>query len=233
MSTIEELSGKIEKIEKEQRSKWRFFYQYLVAPILLLVIGFFLNQNLEKAKQEFEMLQLEVKKIEAAQDMLTEIFSDVPERAFIADRLMSKLLDENLSKEISEIVERYYSQKLEQPLLNQSLQDVEEIVSAADAIGGRAAESIKNKLQQNLYYVVIASIVPQKRQEAIDSARRLKEKGYDSEVHYSSSGYYAVTIGHIPLMEAKTLREKAIEKNDAPPDAYLIPGTKFIEKIFP
>ncbi len=233
MATIEELTDRINRLESEQRGKWRFVFQYLAGPLLLLIIGYFLNQSLEGAKQEFLQLQVEVNQIEAAQKMLTEIFSDVPERAFIADRLMSKLVDEALSNEISDIVQQYYSQKLDRPLSNKALQDVDGIVSAAEAIGGRAAESIKSQLREKRYYVVVASLIPEKRNEAISRAEVLRRKGYESEVHYSTTGYYAVTIGRLPLDEAKALRDRAIENDDGPHDSYLIPGNKFTEKIYP
>ncbi len=233
MPTIEELSERIERLESEQRGKWRFALQYLGAPLVLLIIGYLLNQSLEGAKQEFLQLQVEVKQIEAAQKMLAEIFSEVPERAFIADRLMSKLVDEALSNEISDIVQQYYSQKLDRPLTKNALRDIEDIVSAAEAIGGRAAEKIKSQVREKQYYVVVASIIPENRDEAIRRAELLRRKGYDSEVHYSTTGYYAVTIGHLPLNDAKALRNAAVDGNDAPDDSYLIPGTKFTEKIYP
>ena len=231
MATNEELARKIDQIEREQRSKWRLFLQFIVSPLLLLIIGYFLTGSIERAKEDFQHLQLEVKRIETAQIMLRDLFSNAPERAFVADRLMSKLVDETLSKQISEIVFGYYSSKnLNKRLSGPVLDKAAEIVGAAEAIGGPAADKIKTKL----YYIVVASKKPGKRDkaEAIECAKKLQKK-YKSKVHYSDSGYFVVTVGRLPLNKAKSLLTKVIESEDGREDSYLIPGNTFTKQIYP
>ncbi len=233
MSTIEELTDKIDRFDREQQTKSRFFFRYLVSPLLILIIGYFLNQSVQEAKEQFHRLELEVNQIEAAQTMLADLFSDIPERAFIADRLMSKLVDEELSREISDIIALYYSQRLSRQLSDSTLADAEKIAAAAEAIGGPAAEAIQSQLRERQYYVVVASIQAEQREEAIQRAENLRRKGYNAEVHHSSTGYLAITVGNLPLSEAKALLTRAIAQNDGPEDAYLLPGDTFIQRVYP
>ena len=64
MSEIQELQGRIEKLEKHKAHPARFFFQFIFTPILLLVIGYFLNLNLEAAKAKFTEVELQLKSIE-------------------------------------------------------------------------------------------------------------------------------------------------------------------------
>src|SRR5829696_255866 len=138
-ASVEDLEERIQRIEKAQSSGWGRFLKYIASPLLLLVIGSILNSRLEEARQDFQRLEIDVKQVDAAQKMLAELFSDIPERAFIADRLMSRLVDKELAAEVSDMVAKYYSQKL-----NSSTKsgDVDKIAAAAEAIGGRAAEKV-------------------------------------------------------------------------------------------
>jgi hypothetical protein len=233
LQTLDELSKKVDRLERQQHGSIHFFFQYLVSPLLLLIIGFILNQNVEQAKQSFQNLELEVKRIEAAQSLLNELFSDIPERAFIADRLMTKLVDEGLSKEISSIITQYYSQRFKNDLSMNDMAGVEKIAAAAKAIGGPAAESITKHLQMQRYYVIVASIKPINERDAIIKAKTLREKGYDSEIYYSTSDYLAVTIGNQSFSKANTLRKKAFDNGDAPSDSYLTTGVTFTERLYP
>lgn len=234
MPTLEDLAGRIDKLEKQQSGRWRVFVQYLISPAILVIIGYLLNLQVEEAKQGLQRIEVDVKRIEAAQGMLSELFSDVPERAFIADRLMGKLVDSDLSEEISKIVTAYYTEKLNQALdSDEALDEAEEITSAAKAIGGPAAERLVSKIEASTYYVVVASIPHREKARAIQLANSLTRNGYSSEVHYSTTGFYAVTIGHLPLAEAKALRREAIDEGHGPKDTYLTPGPQFKEKIYP
>ena len=229
----DEPSEKVDRTESKLRNWLGFYVPILSSPLLILVLGFFLNQQMEKQREAFQRLELEVKRIETAQHMLNELFSDIPERAFVADRLMRKLLDENLSKEVSSITALYYRQKLDQRLSNKTLDKAVEIETAAKAIGGSAAESITAQLQTQHYYLVAASIKPDGEKDAIDKAAALRVKKYDGEVYFSTSGYFTVTFGHLPLAEATSLLTKAVKNGDTPEDSYLIPGKTFTKRLYP
>lgn len=231
VSELADLLARIEKIESQHRQWWRFFLQYLISPIVLVLIAAYFNHNLERTKQDFQNLALEVQRLEAAQDMLSELFSDIPERAFVADRLMSQLVDDELAAEISQIVTNYYSHKLDRMLSTDSVETVEQIMIAAEAIGGVAAESIARELEMKNYYVVVASVEPDNRIGALNAANSLKEKGYDAEVYLSISGYLGITVGKSPLEGARKLQIDAIANGDANEDSFLAPEERFTEKI--
>jgi hypothetical protein len=225
-----------ENIGKNGRSTRRpisFFFQYLVSPLMLLVIGYLLNQQAERSKQVFNRLELDVKRIDVAQNMLTELFSGIPERAFVADRLLVKLVDSTLGNEISSIISRYYSQKLNRTLSGKEMEEAEKIATAASAIGGPAADSITIQMQQNHYYIVVASIKPSNEAEAVRKAEDLAGLGYNSEIYYSWSGYLAVTIGYLPFEDARSLLDRAVSKGNARPDSYLVPAKTFSKRVYP
>lgn len=228
--SLEDLAERIQRIEKAQYSAWGIFLKYIASPLLLLIIGSILNARFEDARQDFQRLEIEVKQVDAAQKMLGELFSDIPERAFIADRLMSRLIDKQLAAEVSDMVAKYYAQKLNAATRSG---DIDKIVAAAEAIGGPAAEKVTAKLRQANFYVVVASLPPDRREEAVMRAKDLGAKGYDSAVYYSSSGYFTVTAGHLPFERAKELRQRATVKNDIPDDSYIIPGRTFGDQIYP
>lgn len=83
------------------------------------------------------------------------------------------------------------------------------------------------------YYVIVASIKPINERDAIIKAKTLREKGYDSEIYYSTSDYLAVTIGNQSFSKANTLRKKAFDNGDAPSDSYLTTGVTFTERLYP
>ena len=65
MSNFKDLSLRIDNLEKQSSSRVRFLLQYVLSPALLLLIGFFFSSKLEATKQSFQLLELEVKRIEA------------------------------------------------------------------------------------------------------------------------------------------------------------------------
>ena len=95
MSEIQDLEKRVESLEKKKTSPFSFFLQYLLSPALLLMIGFLLNLQIETTKQGFQKLELEVKRIEATQKFIQELFSGSPQRAFIAERLISQIVEES------------------------------------------------------------------------------------------------------------------------------------------
>lgn len=240
MPTLDDLSQRVDQLENKQGSRIGFFFQFILSPVLVVVIGGFLtlymNLRVEQAKQAFQTLELEVKRIETSQHMLGEVFSSEPARAFIADRLMTKLMDKQLAEEFSLITSRYFLQKFHRKLSLDTLYKNDDITTAANSVGGTAAKSFETQLQKQRYYIVALSLEPSQETEAIDKAKTLKSKGYDSEVHrsnHSERGHLAVTLGHLPFAEAKLLLTEAVRKGDGPKDSYLIPGKTFTEKIYP
>ncbi len=56
MPTIEDLDKRVAKLEK--RNPWRFVFQYLLAPLILIVFGFYFNLVLQQTRSEIERIEI-------------------------------------------------------------------------------------------------------------------------------------------------------------------------------
>ncbi|MFZ5449551.1 MAG: SPOR domain-containing protein [Thermodesulfobacteriota bacterium] len=221
MTELQDLEMRIQKVEKSKESPARFFLQYLLSPLLLVIIGGLLNFQLEKAKQEFHKIELELKRIETTQKFMTELFSDNPQRALIAEKLISVIVDKKLANEIIDIVEKFYSQKLAESLANpKDLQKAEEIKAAAETLQTQAGKKILDKLKAESFSVIVGSFADQ--QNALNKAEVLRLKGYDSKIVKSKAGFYRVAIGKYNFDAAIEKRREAIGKGDFPSDAWIL-----------
>jgi len=149
--------AKEEKAGKEKSNKFRLFMQYLLSPVIIIIIGFYFNVQLERTKQSFQTLELELKRIQAAQQMLEELFSGTPERAFIAERLIAQIVDEKLSKEISELVQNYYKEELDESLFPQDISKINEISKAALRVGSPTGKALVKAYKESRYHIVAGS----------------------------------------------------------------------------
>lgn len=233
MSTTDDLKKRVEKLEQERQSFVRFLIQYILSPILIIAIGFYFNSELQNAKQNFQNIELELKRIEAAQKMLEELFSDVPERAFIAERLITKIIsDKNLNDEIQKIVANYYNpSSLPDSLSNADIGKAEKIKEAAEKYGSDEIKKELQTLEKPEFHVVVES--SKNQDSAIKRATELEEIGYRSEVHSTPKGYYAITIGSYAFDEAVKKREEAINKDIIQTDSWISQGKTWIKKIYP
>ena len=71
------------------------------------------------------------------------------------------------------------------------------------------------------------------KRRALEVRAELRGKGHPSEVYWSETGYFLVTLDHLPAAEARRKRDEAVRAGDIPGDAYLIAGTSLREKINP
>ncbi|MCP4486090.1 MAG: hypothetical protein GY820_02035 [Gammaproteobacteria bacterium] len=62
---LKELEKRVERLEAESHNWLRFFFQYLFSPLLLVGLGAVINVQLENAKN-----QIIIRELEAAQSML-------------------------------------------------------------------------------------------------------------------------------------------------------------------
>jgi hypothetical protein len=230
MTEMQELSQRVAKLEKERSSGIRFFVQYLLSPLLLLAIGWFFNYKLEAAKQSLQLLELEVKRIEATRGFMQELFSGAPQRAFIAERLISKIVEEKLAQEISMIVKDYYSGKLQESISRKDIPEASKIKEAAQSIPSPASRQLIQTLEQPSYYVVVASVPSE--DDAISKAKALRTKEFKSEVILSTTGWYGVTLGRFSFQEAIEVKQKAIANGDAPKDAYIMTPARVVRTVF-
>ncbi len=82
------------------------------------------------------------------------------------------------------------------------------------------------------YHLIVAS--SPSKPEAIAQARRLRADGHPSEVILSTTGVYAVTLGHFPGREAAAAAlRNARQRGVAPADAYVLPPERWKATEFP
>jgi hypothetical protein len=234
MVELDELEVRIKKLEKKQEGRWRMFVQYLLSPILLLVIGSLLTWM---TNAKFEKLR----EIETTKEMFDELFSIDPERALIADRLVKELLNEaTLAYKISETVGLYQSRKVYENALREGDPEyLEKMMVMAKNIKGDGADKFFDELDalNNKEYFIVVNSTPNLF-DAKKLADDLCDEGYSSEVYRSLVGLYAVTIGKFLFGEALDEKSKFMLSDRMSEHGlkkpYIIPDeTRLVEKIHP
>ena len=166
--------------------------QTVLAPMLLLMIGFFLNSQMESAKERLQVAELELKRIATVQQMMDQLFSGTPARAFVAERLLSSILDKSMSDTISNIVASYYLSTLQGDLKPADIEKLNQLASAANEIQSQSANKILKSIEGIHFYIVIASAKTEA--EAIQKAKEIESKGYKSKAASTKSGFYSVAV---------------------------------------
>lgn len=209
----------------------------VLSPVLVVVVGavlgFHFNNQLEAAKQTFAIQEMELKRIDAAQRMLTELFSQTPERAFAAERLLSRVItDESLRREIQDIVRRYYKAKFK--ITGEDISTLAQIAEAAENVGSEAGKLVLGDtaaLVKSQVYVVIGSYRTQ--EAAVRLAKRLERNGLQPEVHRTPSEKFPVALPAATLAEGARLRTEAIRSGMADESSWVTQGKTWKGKIYP
>lgn len=221
-----DLAGRVKALESQRQKIVTFVFQYLLSPLLVVAIGYFFSSRIEKAKEAFSKLELHVKQIEAAQKMLNELFSGTPERAFIAESLISKVVEKDLSEHIHKIVSEYYANEVKKSISADNTQKIEEIAKATRSIESVAAQDVIQQIEQQIMFVVAASFST--LSDAKANAEELRNRGYTTDVWETVNGTFAVTIGELSYEKAVSLREKAVAEGHIKDDAYVASGRTFV-----
>lgn len=138
--SIENLEGRIELPEKDKQSKFRFFIQYLLSPLLVLLVGLLFNFQLEKEKKELQQIQI-------AQSMLATLFSEDKFRTMATKRLMDEVIESKaLKNEINNIVQDYLKLKFDQSYKKGDYESAQEILQASETMGGKTGEMLSNQI---------------------------------------------------------------------------------------
>ncbi len=83
-------------------------------------------------------------------------------------------------------------------------------------------------------YRLIVAASKNEEQPATVLSARLRDRGYASDVYWSTSGYYVVTLDRLlPRDQARRKRDEAVRDGDVAADAYLILGTSLRSRVTP
>jgi cysteinyl-tRNA synthetase len=231
MSTIEELTTRVEKLESDKKkTNWILTIQTILGPLLLLTIGFFLNSQLETAKQQLQKAELELKRIATVQQMMDELFSGTPARTFVAERLLSSILDKSMSDTISNIVSSYYLSTLQGDLKPADMEKIQQLASAANEIQSQSANKILKSIEGINFFIVIASAKTE--EEAIMKAKEIEARGYNSRAASTKSGFYSVAVTAPSYAGAIELRDKMIAAGLSPKDAFISQGKSWLKVVY-
>jgi hypothetical protein len=141
-----ELEARVAKLEKQSAS--RFFVQYLLSPLLVLLVGYLINYRVEQNRGEIEKAKTDIQRIDLAQKMIPILFGGNPEEAFAAQRLMEKVVDPEVAKEFKDVVAKYYQAKVASDLKKGDVQSAVATITAAQDVGGQAADQVVQSVTQ-------------------------------------------------------------------------------------
>lgn len=110
MATLEELEERIGKIESTP--KYQVFLQYLLAPLITVLIGAGFSVYVQKINESLQKEKQAVERIDVAVKMVPYLFSSSEEEGVVTSQLLQKVVDTTLADEIEETVARYYQLKL-------------------------------------------------------------------------------------------------------------------------
>ncbi len=103
----------------------KFFFQYLLSPLILLGLGYIINSNAEQQKQALQKIQI-------TEDIVKNVFDGNSAKAFTLVGLLPTLIDDkNLTDSITVKVKIYYSNAASAAAKNGEADKVLEIQNAA------------------------------------------------------------------------------------------------------
>jgi len=209
---VKDIEARLTKLEESNQNKIRFFIQYLLSPLLVLIIGFILNSQIEREKRVLETKRTKIQQLELAQNMLPKLFSDDEHIGFATERLMEKVLeDQSLKDEITQLVREYYAKKIDQSLAANDPDTAQRVVDAAQTFGGGAAQKVIDQVEND----------PETKQELTRYQKALQKEREGFE--YLLSGEYAKAVNAFEAAEeayngfhqvyeiARALREADLE----------------------
>jgi tetratricopeptide (TPR) repeat protein len=142
-ATLEDLDKRISDLEKSSRGRAKFFAQYFLSPILVVVIGLVFNYQLEQDRKN-------IQQIEIAQSMITTLFSEDEFKTLATKRLMDEVIEnDDLKSEIGRIVEDYLKSKFEASMASKDFESAKQVYSAAKNIGGDYGKEIVEKIENS------------------------------------------------------------------------------------
>jgi hypothetical protein len=132
VAELPELEHRVEKLEQDNARK--MLVQYLIYPVILVIIGWYLNRALESQK-------LEVQRIQVTQTLLPSLFSDNHSQALATELIVSKV-EPDLAADLHKITATYYEEKVKSDIGKGQYESADSIIAAAKSVGGPVADQI-------------------------------------------------------------------------------------------
>lgn len=133
MADTDSLDARVSKLEKG--SRLTALLQFLIYPVILALIGNFFSHQIETSK-------LETQKIQIAQSMVPILFSGNPFQALATEKLLSQVVDPQLSAQLNQITNDFYNSDLQSKIKSGDLQGAAKIVSAAQMVNSGISNNI-------------------------------------------------------------------------------------------
>lgn len=166
----QKLEKRVQKLESERWEKWA---QGAIVPIVLLVLGAWLNDTLQKGNEAIEQTRVTSQQVDVAQKMLAGMFDGNATKAFATARLMRKVVDSLVAREVDSVLTAYYAEKVRESVQAGQLDSAAAIVAAAQVVGGSKSGSELNAA------VGIAGVrTVQRYVSKTDSVRALESSGF-------------------------------------------------------
>lgn len=210
-------------------ANWCLIIIQLITPIAVVCMGHYFTIQIDSINREYQKKELEIHKIDIAKSFLNELFSGVPERAFLAERLISKVVDDSLKIEIKNIIYDYYENELHKSIENKNYKKINDIIQAAKSMNSQAGQKIERDINSEQYFIIIASI--KSKDEAIKYANEYEKKGYKCNIYFTKRNYYAITLGKYTYQQAQVILNEELEKKAITPTSYIVTGKTFLEQI--
>jgi tetratricopeptide (TPR) repeat protein len=165
------------------KTNMKVFLQYLLSPVLVVVIGVIFNFQIEKEKKMIQQLQI-------AQSMLDTLFSEDEFKALATKRLMDELLEsEELEKEMSNIVEDYLKTKFDISVEQGDYETASNILVAAQTIGGDAGANISKQIEEDTHKKEAISVYQEARENELKGFNALIEGNFEKALTNFKNAY--------------------------------------------
>jgi hypothetical protein len=243
----EDRPNQLEKSNRSAFPAWLRDGLALLSPIALAIIGYFFQQNLQATRNAIEQNQLEIRRIDSAQSLLTAIFQEEYDEASALQTLFSALMaDSPLHASLTESIDAYFEARFNrvarQPNLDEAkVAELRRIVD--DATGFISPATLQTDLSPDMHVVLVSLIrdSPGKFARLIPLAESITadEAVPDAEIWCSSTGlgFLALTVGRHPLERAWAVGEdvqaKGWDESRGLSQFYVTRGDHLYRQVWP
>ncbi|MGY6412365.1 MAG: hypothetical protein ACXIUV_15240 [Alkalilacustris sp.] len=215
--SVEERIDRLERAGRSAFPAWLRDGLALLSPIALAVIGFFFQQTLQDTRIAIEQNELEIRRIDSAQRILTAVFREEYEEARALQALFDALMaDSRLRASLTDSIDAYFVARFDR-IARQPTLDAAKVAelrrTVDDAAGLISPGALPADLEVELHVVLVSLIrdAPGKFARLIPIAEAITADPDvpDAEIWCSSTGigYLALTVGRHPLESAWAVGE--------------------------